>query len=79
MIYDLWIMKKEMSVFFGKKNTYKSWFTYIYIVINKVYMITTWSNNSHTIKEKKTFLLHCVFVYISLYIIPDYKIYCVTL
>ena len=80
--YDIWFIDYEEGdggLFFREKNTYKSLFTYICIVINKIYVISTWSNNSHTIKEKKTFLLHCVFIYISLYIISDYKIYCVTL
>ena len=50
------------------------------MVINKVYIVTTWSNSSHTINlKKKKKLLNCVFIYISLYIIPYYKIYFITL
>ena len=43
------------------------------IVINN--LVTTWSNSSHNInlKKKKKKLLHCVFIHIILYIIPNYK------
>ena len=53
-IYDIWFIdyKKERNVdlCLGEKYTYKSWFAFICIVINKVYMVTTWPNSSHTIK-----------------------------
>ena len=53
-VYDIWFIdyEKEQNVdlCLGEKYTYKSWFACICIVINKVYMVTTWSNSSHTIK-----------------------------
>ena len=53
-LYDIWFIdyEKERNVDLcsGEKYTYKSWFACICIIINKVYMVTTWSNSSHTIK-----------------------------
>ena len=42
--------ERNVDLCFGEKYTYKRWFAYVCIVINKVYMVTTWSNSSHTIK-----------------------------
>ena len=71
--------ERDVDLCFGEKYIYKSWITYICMVINKVYIVTTWSNSCHTINLKKQNLLHCIFLHILLYIIPDYKIYFVTL
>ena len=53
-LYDIWFIdyekERNVDLCLGEKYTYKSWFACIYIVINKVYMVTTWSNSSHTIK-----------------------------
>ena len=53
-LYNIWFIdyEKELNddLCLGEKYTYKSWFACICIVINKVYMVTTWSNNSHTTK-----------------------------
>ena len=59
------VWKKETWIYILEKN----------IVINKVYIVRTWSNSSHTaifffIRK----LLHCIFIHISLYIILNYKI-----
>ena len=52
--YDIWFIdyekERNIDLCLGEKYTYKSWFACIYIVINKIYMVTTWFNNSHTIK-----------------------------
>ena len=52
-LYDIWFMDYEkegnVDLCLGEKYTYKSWFACIFIVINKVYMVTPWSNSSHTI------------------------------
>ena len=49
-LYDIWFIDYEKErngdLCLGEKCTYKSWFACIYIVINKVYMVTTWSNSS---------------------------------
>ena len=51
--YDIWSIdyerERDVSLCFGEKYK-KNLFAYICIVINKVYTITTWSNNSHTVK-----------------------------
>ena len=53
-LYDIWFMDYEkegnVDLCLGEKYTYKSWFACIYMVINKIYMVTIWSNSSHTIK-----------------------------
>ena len=53
-LYDIWFIdyEKEQNVdlCLEEKYTYKSWFACIYIVINKVSMVTIWFNSSHTIK-----------------------------
>ena len=53
-LYDIWFIDYEeewnVDLCLGEKYTYKSWFACICIVINKLYMVTTWSNSSHTIK-----------------------------
>ena len=54
LLYDIWFIdyEKEWNVdlCLGEKYTYKSWFVCICIIITKVYMVTTWSKGSHTIK-----------------------------
>ena len=53
-LYDIWFIDYEeewnVDLCLGEKYTYKSWFACIFIVINKLYMVTPWSNSSHTIK-----------------------------
>ena len=53
-LYDIWFIdyekERNVDLCLEEKYTYKSWFTCIYIVINKVYMVTIWFNSSHTIK-----------------------------
>ena len=53
-LYDIWFIdyekERNVDLCLGEKYTYKSWFACTCMVINKVYMITTWSNSSHTIK-----------------------------
>ena len=53
-LYDIWFIdyekERNVDLCLGEKYTYKSWFACIYIVINKIYMVTTWFNSSHTIK-----------------------------
>ena len=41
--------ERDVDLCFGENNTYKCWIAYVYIVINKVYMLRTWSNSSHTV------------------------------
>ena len=52
--YYIWFndyeKERNIDLCLGEKYTYKSWFACIYIVINKIYMVTTWFNSSHTIK-----------------------------
>ena len=52
--YYIWFIdyekERNIDLCLGEKYTYKSWFSCIYIVINKIYMVTTWFNSSHTIK-----------------------------
>ena len=52
--YYIWFIdyekERNIDLCLGEKYTYKSWFACIYIVINKIYMVTTWFNSSHTIK-----------------------------
>ena len=51
--YYIWFIdyekERNIDLCLGEKYTYKSWFACIYIVINKIYMVTTWFNSSHTI------------------------------
>ena len=63
------VRKKEINadLCFGEKYTYKNLIAYICIIINKVYVVTIWSNSSHTINlKKKNYCI--VFSYISHYI-----------
>ena len=52
--YYIWFIdyekERNIDLCLGEKYTYKSWFACIYIVINNIYMVTTWFNSSHTIK-----------------------------
>ena len=65
------VWKKEMWIYVLEKN--------IPITVEShtsVYMVRTWSNSSHIVNFfsiKK--ILHCIFIHISLNVIPNYKIY----
>ena len=52
--YYIWFIdyekERNIDLCLGEKYTYKSWFACIYMVINKIYMVTIWSNSSHTKK-----------------------------
>ena len=66
---DIWFIDYEKErngdLCLGEKYTYKSWFACIYIVINKVYMVTTWSNSSELtffffLHNVSYFSVHCM-------------------
>ena len=54
LVYDIWFIdyEKEQNVdlCLGEKYIYKNWFAFICIVTNKICIVITWFNSSHTIK-----------------------------
>ena len=66
--WSIWFIdykERNVDLCFGEKYTYKRWFAYICIIINKVYMVATWSNSFHTIKYNKIYMVNKVYTFLK--------------